>query len=75
MILPTKHIKPQDSLIGIGSTLLTNLRGAKTVTELWDGVRHLPGIVSFERFVLGLDLLYAMELVVLDRGMLKRVES
>ena len=75
MILPTKHIKPQDSLIGIGSTLLTNLRGAKTVTELWDGVRHLPGIVSFERFVLGLDLLYAMELVELDRGMLKRVES
>lgn len=75
MILPTKHIQPQDSLIGIGSTLLTNLRGAKTVTELWDGVRHLPGIISFERFVLGLDLLYSMELVELDRGMLKRVGS
>ena len=75
MILPTKHIQPQDSLIGIGSTLLTNLRGPKTVTELWDGVRQLPGIVSFERFVFGLDLLYAMELVELDRGMLKRVES
>ena len=75
MILPTKHIKPHDSLIGIGATLLANLSGAKTVTELWDGVRQLPGIVSFERFVLGLDLLYAMGLVELDRGMLKRVAS
>ena len=75
MILPTKHIKPHDSLIGIGSTLLSKLSGGKTVTELWDEVRQSPGIVSFERFVLGLDLLYALGLVELDRGMLKRVAS
>ena len=75
MILPTKHITPHDSLIGIGATLLSSLEKSKTVTELWDEVRRLPGIVSFERFVLGLDLLYAINLVDIDRGMLKRVEA
>ncbi len=74
MILPTKHIRPEGSLIGIGATLLAHLNGDKTVTELWDEVRSIQGIASFERFTLGLDLLYAMELVDLDRGLLKRVQ-
>lgn len=75
MILPTKHIKTHESLIGIGSTVLAELNRNMTVTELWNGVRHQPGVVTFERFVLGLDLLYAMGLVELDRGLLKRIAS
>jgi hypothetical protein len=34
MILPTKHIQPHDSLIGIGGQLLTYLETGKTITEL-----------------------------------------
>ena len=74
MILPTKHIRPADSLLRVGAVLLGTLSSPKTVTELWDDARELVGIVSFERFVLGLDLLYAMELVTNERGILRRTK-
>ena len=75
MILPTKHIRPADSLLSVGALLLGTLSSPKTVTELWDDARELVGIVSFERFVLGLDLLYALELVTNERGILRRTKS
>jgi hypothetical protein len=73
MILPTKHINPLDSLLGIGALILERLKTTKTVTQLWDEMRELPQIVTFERLVLGLDLLYAMELVELDGGLIRRI--
>jgi hypothetical protein len=36
-------------------------------------MHDLPQIATFERLVLGLDLLYAMELVELDGGLIRRV--
>lgn len=72
MILPTKHIKPLDSLLGIGALILERLRTAKTVTQLWDEMRDLPQVATFERLVLGLDLLYTMGLVELDGGVIRR---
>jgi hypothetical protein len=72
MILPTKHIKPADSLLGVGAALLEILALPRTVTELWENARTIPGVGSFERFALGLDLLYAMDLVENERGMLRR---
>jgi hypothetical protein len=73
MILPTKHINPLDSLLGIGALILERLRVTKTVTQLWDEMRDVPQIVTFERLVLGLDLLYTMGLVELDGGLIRRV--
>jgi hypothetical protein len=73
MILPTKHINPLDSLLGIGALILERLKTTKTVTQLWDEMHDLPQIATFERLVLGLDLLYAMELVELDGGLIRRV--
>lgn len=73
MILPTKHIKPQDCLLGIGAMLLPQLGSGKTVTELWERSQSRPGVVSFERFVLGLDLLFALDLIEINGGFIKRV--
>ena len=73
MILPTKHINPLDSLLGIGALILERLKTTKTVTQLWDEMREIPQIATFERLVLGLDLLYAMELVELDGGLIRRI--
>jgi hypothetical protein len=73
MILPTKHINPLDSLLGIGALILERLKTTKTVTQLWDEMRDLPQIATFERLVLGLDLLYAMELIERDGGLIRRV--
>jgi hypothetical protein len=72
MILPTKHINPLDSLLGVGALILERLKTTKTVTQLWDEMRDLPQVVTFERLVLGLDLLYIMGLVELDGGVIRR---
>jgi hypothetical protein len=72
MILPTKHINPLDSLLGIGALILERLKTAETVTQLWDEMRDLPQVATFDRLVLGLDLLYMMGLVELDGGVIRR---
>jgi len=72
MILPTKHISPLDSLLGIGALILERLRTAKTVTQLWDEMRDLPQVATFDRLVLGSDLLYMMGLIELDGGVIRR---
>jgi len=74
MILPTKHIRPEDSLLVVAAQLLVKLHGDLTVTELWDEMRHSPGVASFERFVLALDLLFALGLIDLNRGTLTRAQ-
>jgi hypothetical protein len=72
MILPTKHINPLDSLLGVGALILERLETTKTVTQLWDEMRDLPQVATFERLVLGLDLLYMIALVELDGGIIRR---
>jgi len=72
MILPTKHIDPLDSLLGIGALILERLKTSKTVTQLWDEMRDVPQVATFERLTLGLDLLYMMGLVELDGGTVRR---
>jgi hypothetical protein len=75
MILPTKHISPLDSLLGVGALILQSLKGEKTITQLWDEMRTVPQIATFDRLVLGLDLLFAMELIELDGGIIVRTRS
>ena len=72
MILPTKHINPLNSLLGVGALILERLKPTKTVTQLWDEMRGLPQVATFERLVLGLDLLYLMGVVELDGGVIRR---
>ncbi|NTW99597.1 MAG: hypothetical protein HGB35_06670 [Geobacteraceae bacterium] len=74
MILPTKHINPLDSLLGIGALILERLKTSKTVTQLWDEMRDVPQIATFERLILGLDLLHMMGLVEHDGGVIRRVD-
>ncbi len=76
MILPTKHIPEDRSLLGVGGTILALLAEREaTVSSLWEGVQEArpdTGRVSFDWFILSLDLLFAMGSVRLDRGVLKR---
>lgn len=75
MILPTKHIKLSNSLLNVGATLLKHINGAQTVTLLWNEARILPEIKTFERFTLGLDLLFMMDLIEFKDGLLRRLEK
>lgn len=75
MILPTKHITVDDSLIGLGAMLLSHLDEAATVSVLWQQVRELPQVATFERFTLTLDLLYLMNVIEYRDGYILRVST
>jgi len=70
MILPTKHISPEKSLLGVGAVVLKALREPCTISELWEEVKNSPGVGSFSRLVLALDLLYIMGAIELESGLL-----
>ena len=73
MILPTKHLSPGQSLIGVAAQLLEQLRQPLTVNELWGLVRSRESVGTFDRFVLALDLLFLMGTVELTAGHLRTV--
>ena len=75
MILPTKHIKLQNCILNLGSILLNNITGNQTVTLLWDKARELPEVKTFERFTLGLDLLFTLGLVDFNKGIIVRLKE
>lgn len=81
MILPTKRIKKEYSLIGIGGELLGFLSEPNTVSRLWHNLkksyeeksREHP--ISFEWFVLSLDLLYAFKAIELSDGLIRKTKN
>jgi hypothetical protein len=81
MILPTKHIRGDRALIGVGGEILQLLEKPMTVSGLWDEVREVRGAyapsspISYEWFVLALDLLFIIGAVYLDRGVLHRTAA
>jgi hypothetical protein len=72
MILPTKHISTSHSLLGVGAKILEQLNQPRTVSSLWSAVYTMPEIATFERFVLTLDLLYAIGAIEMETGLLRR---
>jgi hypothetical protein len=74
MILPTKGVPPQQALLSLGAEVLRLLDESKTVSRLWDDFRrhgHVP-VATFDWFVLGLDLLFALDAIEFERGRLRR---
>jgi hypothetical protein len=59
VILPSKHLPVERSLIGVSAIILRSLTKPATVSELWESASE-GGIATFDQFVLGLDLLYAL---------------
>lgn len=75
MILPTKHLSPDRSLIGVGGQVITHLTQPKSVVALWDASRQAPGVATFERFILALDLLYLLGLVDIQDNLVYRAKQ
>jgi hypothetical protein len=78
MILPTKHIRSDRALLAVGADLLGCLREPKTVSRLWDEIRTARGDravsapISYDWFVLALDLLFIVKAVQFDRGLVQK---
>ncbi len=68
MILPTKHLTPAQSLLGVAARLLEQLDRPLTVNELWEECRDDPRVATFDRFVLSLDLLFLLGAIEMSAG-------
>jgi hypothetical protein len=75
MILPTKHIRLQYSLLNLSSILLNNITPDQTVTLLWEKAQKIPETRTFERFVLALDLLFILGLIDFINGFIVRLKK
>ena len=69
-LLPDKHLSIGTSLLGVGATILRRLDRPSTVTGLWERCRQSEDIVTFGRFALGLDLLFAIGAIQIDNDVL-----
>lgn len=75
MILPTKHVSQQSSLLGLGAMLLRLLDEPRTVTALWERARSLAALGTWGRFVLALDLLFLIGAIEFEDGLVRRSAS
>ena len=72
MILPTKHLRLDQSLLAGAASVLITLNSPMTISVAWERVRDSESITTFNRFALSLDLLFVLGLVSLDAGRLTR---
>ncbi|ROP37239.1 ABC-three component system middle component 6 [Saccharothrix texasensis] len=79
MITPTKGVRPERSLLYIGGQILSDLDRPTTVSGAWEALarrRRLHGqeaTVTFDWFVLALDLLRALGTIRLQDGLIVKV--
>jgi len=74
-ILPDKTIRLQYSLLGVGGVLVRYMNGPETVTSLWNKVRNLDGLNTYEKYISGLTLLYSLNAIRLENGILYKNED
>jgi len=72
MILPTKHLSVDESLLGSGAAILKELGRPQTVSRLWDRVRGNPVIGNFSRFALSVTFLFSIDAIEFKDQLLKR---
>ena len=79
MILPTKRISMDRALITVGAEVLQLLTEPKTVSRLWEELsqariaRSSVRTITYDWFILSLDLLFIMGAIELELGKVRRV--
>lgn len=64
MLLPDKHIKLAESIIGLSSFILEELREPKSIDDLWIAYQKInntelfPAYHNFENLTLSIDFLF-----------------
>lgn len=76
MITPTKGVRPERSLLYVGGQILADLDEPTTVSGAWEALARRRGregqdaTITFDWFVLALDLLRALGTIRLRDGLL-----
>jgi hypothetical protein len=79
VILPSKHLSQERALLTVGGRILQHLHQPKTVSALWEALTprgenptRLTTPLSYDGFVLALDLLYLIDAIEMEAGLLTR---
>lgn len=79
MILPSKHLSQDRALLTVGARILQKLSQPKTVSALWEELprksettRNVAVHLDYDGFVLALDLLFLIDTVEFQEGLLSR---
>lgn len=78
MILPSKHLSEDRALLTVGADLLDLLAEPKTVSRLWSDFgqhRERSSPITYDWFVLALDLLFSMGLIHFERGRIQKTRG
>lgn len=74
MILPTKHSGYDRSLLVVGAKVIQILIEPKTVSRIWDEIKNdnsnERNYLTYEWFILSLDLLYLLNIIELHSGLI-----
>lgn len=68
--MPTERIPAEQSLLGAGAVVFSELSQPRTVTALWEAVRESGSVGTFERFVLAVTMLYTLRMVRFEAGVI-----
>jgi hypothetical protein len=78
MILPTKRLHQNRALLAVGAEVLRQLDEPRTVSRLWDQMerayrgRAASPTLTYDWFVLSLDLLFALNAISLNQGLITK---
>lgn len=80
MLMPTKHIKTENALVGVGAEVLNLLDRDKTVSTLFRDVQdwrreNSLATIHFDWFLLALDFLFSVGAVRFEAGALRKLNQ
>jgi hypothetical protein len=71
MILPDKNINTAGSLLGVGAILIKSIKKGQTVSSLWEKTTQVGSSITFDKFILVLDLLYGLTAISYQDGIIR----
>lgn len=78
MILPTKHISNERSLLGVGADIIAIIeKKPETISSIWNKIRQKKNKtpISYRWFILSLDLLYIVGAIKIEQGLISLVSA
>lgn len=71
MIIPKKHIKLNESIVGISGILITLINGVCNIDDLFIDLKkdkRIPKYISFDDFLIIVNFLYTINLINSDNN-------
>ncbi len=80
MLMPTKHIRTENALIGVGAEVLSLLDSDKTVSRLFYDIQEQRredgrATIHFDWFLLSIDFLFTVGAVRYETGLVKKMNQ